>query len=482
MKSISVRIFIWFWVTLTVCMVSITALSLMEESGPALSLWRYQVGRTLTLAGETALWIASEKGRDALRSYLAHLGAPTASRLYLFNDQLREVSGRAGGPRLRRFARRLLEHARVMFDSGAGTFLVGQRVTGPDGRYYVIIKQMAHRPLRTILGSRRVIHDLLARITLIMAVVGLFSLLLARYLTRPLMTLKNAVRRLARGDLEVQVAPAIVKRRDEIGELARDFNHMAKRIEQLMKAQKRLLRDVSHELRSPLARLHVALELARNRDDGELEPMLNRIEREARRLNELIGQLLDLVRLQSGVLKAEGRRCPFTELVRSVVADAAYEARAAGKEVRLEGEAPVELPGSEELLRRAVENVVRNALRYTAEGSAVDVGVRVETAGRGNEVVLTVRDRGPGVPSEALSDMFKPFHRVGGARERDSGGVGLGLAIAREAIRVHGGTIEARNRTSGGLEVTVRLPLPAVQGQHGVVQEDGATAEQQRQG
>jgi two-component system sensor histidine kinase CpxA len=230
----------------------------------------------------------------------------------------------------------------------------------------------------------------------------------------------------------------------------------------LVKAQSRLLNDISHELRSPLARLNVALGLARQRAGVESADMLDRIELEASRLNELIGRILTLARLEDGEQRAPQTPVALGELVASVAEDAEFEAQERHCHVRTvipQGEWGVR--GNDSLLHSAVENVVRNAIRYTAEGSSVEIALTSEERGSGSDAVLRVSDSGPGVPEDSLGKLFEPFYRLDDARGRLTGGVGLGLAITERAVRFHGGKVSAFNRAEGGLMVEIRLPLIA---------------------
>ena len=286
-------------------------------------------------------------------------------------------------------------------------------------------------------------------------IVGVLSFSLARYLSGPVGALRGATQRLRDGDLSARVGSPVDRRRDEIGELARDFDGMAERLEGLVGSQRRLLRDVSHELRSPLARLTVALQIARDRSGPEAAGPLDRIEREAARLDELIGQLLLLERLEAGDRDADAIRFDLDGLVNDVVDDASFEASAAGREVAFESTDPCHLLGWPNLVRSALDNVIRNAIRHAPEGTVVDVVLCREDA----HSIVTVRDRGPGVPEQQVESLFEPFTRVAEARERTSGGAGLGLAIARRAIEVHQGEVTARNHPEGGFEVAIRLPL-----------------------
>jgi two-component system, OmpR family, sensor kinase len=277
--------------------------------------------------------------------------------------------------------------------------------------------------------------------------------LLARYLTRPLRSLRRAAQRFAEGDLSVRVTPELRSADAEIAALGRDFDRMAARVEELVLAQHRLLQDVSHELNSPLARLRVALELARQKAGDAAAAPLDRIEREAERLTVLIGEILTLTRLEN-VQEPSMEEVDLAGLFDEVVRDADFEARGERRVVVRRVE-PVTLRGNEEILRRALDNLLRNAVRFAPEWT--DIEVELERAGGWAE--LRVRDHGPGVPEHALRDIFVPLYRVDPHRDRKTGGAGLGLAIAERAVKLHEGEISAENAAGGGLLVTARLPL-----------------------
>jgi signal transduction histidine kinase len=283
-------------------------------------------------------------------------------------------------------------------------------------------------------------------------VIGLAVLLcywLAHYLTAPLRQLRLAVDRLGRGDL---TARAEESRKDELGDLAASFNRMADHIQTLLAAERRLLFDISHELRSPLARLSVAVELARSADSSAA--MLDRIQKEADRLNSLIRQMLEVTRTEGEPSRLKAERLRLDELVDALVDDCSIEAHAHGCALELASTGPVTLEGDSELLRRAIENVMRNAIRYAPEESKVEV--KLENGG--GWAKIQVRDYGPGVPEEALPRLFDPFYRVEQDRDRKSGGVGLGLSIARRAVELHKGKLKASN-ASPGLLVEIDLPV-----------------------
>ena len=293
------------------------------------------------------------------------------------------------------------------------------------------------------------------RLLAVFLTAGILCYGLARYLTAPVLKLRDATHRLTHGELSARVGPAVGNRRDELAELGRDFDLMAERIESLLTTQRQLMSDISHELRSPLARLNVALAIARQKSGAEAVDALDRIEGEAEHLNQLIGQVLVLARLEGDRSETAKNPVDLARLVGDVAADADFEARAKGCSVRVVSVEPCTVSGNEHLLRSAIENVVRNAVRYTAEGSDVEIGLSCGP----QESVVTVRDRGPGVPEEHLDDLFRPFHRIADSRDRESGGTGLGLAITDRAVRAHGGSVRAQNADDGGLIVELVLPL-----------------------
>jgi signal transduction histidine kinase len=285
-------------------------------------------------------------------------------------------------------------------------------------------------------------------------VILLTGLLLAWYLTGPLRHLAWAFREMQAGRLETRVSPLMGSRRDEIADLAHDFDRMAARLEQLTASRQVLLHDISHELRSPLGRMQAAIGLMRQAPD-RLDEMMGRVEREADRMDALIEQLLTLHRLESAPVRdAERARVDLVELLESIVEDANFEAQTKGATVELAADTRFVTDVNGELIYRAFENVVRNAVKYTAEGTTVSVHAGTRDGGR--TLSVNVRDRGPGVPAHRLQAIFEPFVRVEGSEHVR--GVGLGLAIAQRAIALHGGQIVAHARDGGGLGVEMLLP------------------------
>lgn len=280
----------------------------------------------------------------------------------------------------------------------------------------------------------------------------LFSAVLAWNLTRPMRQLRAGFDRVAQGDLAVRLFPAMRRRHDELSEVARDFDSMAERLELLVSAREQLLHDVSHELRSPLARLQLAIGLGRQ-NPGNVENSLQRIEHEAGRLDKMIGELLALSRAESSSLPNE-EYFDLYGLVDAVVNDARYEAQIPGVEIVLQASSDGEytVKGNAELMRRAIDNIVRNALRFSSHGQQVTVTLtRVDSLFQ-----IQVSDQGPGVEESKLSSIFDPFVRVKSAMSGK--GYGLGLAITRKVVLAHGGQVDAHNGEQGGLVITLRVP------------------------
>jgi two-component system OmpR family sensor kinase len=324
--------------------------------------------------------------------------------------------------------------------------LVQGVAAAPDGTRYRVIYTLSQ------INRSHGLFSIPREVVIVAAIGGLlFSAILAWYLTQPVRLMQGGFGRLSQGDFTIRLGPAMGRRRDEIADLARDFDSMAMRLDELVAARDRLLADVSHELRTPLARLNLAIALARQ-DPAKLDASLERISGEAAKLDELVGELLTLAKLESGHRPAD-EYFDFAEIVMAVVQDARFEAASKNLQV-LQSVEPADeewvVPGNGKLVARAIENIVRNALRYSPEGGKVVVTLRRA----GGLYELCVTDEGPGV--EDLAALFRPF-----GVSADGFGFGLGLAIAQRAIVVHGGAITARNRRPHGLEMQVTIPAVA---------------------
>ncbi|MHB8741928.1 MAG: ATP-binding protein [Sulfuricaulis sp.] len=393
--------------------------------------------------------IADASGITGLKQWLQTLDRSEVVPLLVIDHDGHDLLGRP-------VPERIIEHlAREADHPLLGIAVHHLIITLPDRTEFRLIPDFQAVSLGRVLRRP---HVIALPIVVAAIVSGLVCLLLARYLTAPLGRLRRATEVFAAGDLNERVAPTLGSRKDEIADLARAFDLMAQRLQELMTSQRQLLSDVSHELRSPLARLQVALGLARQRADGRAASEFDRIERETERLNDLIGQLLSLARLEAGVTQTENEPVDVADLLATVAADADFEARANHRRVEISKVVPATIQGDTVLLHSALENIVRNAVRYTAEGTAVTLSLDYGND-RSDTLVLRVHDHGPGVPLEMLPRIFEPFVRIDNARDRASGGYGLGLAIAQKAIHLHGGAISAQNESAGGLSVIISLPL-----------------------
>jgi len=346
----------------------------------------------------------------------------------------------------------MLDKARVAVNDPQQSAI--QQVSTPEGESFLLF--VPHRDLRR-LQHENSFPKHLPLIPLLTVLLGslFFSAGLAWYITRPIRHLRKATNQFAEGKLDTRVMNNIGHRKDEIADLARDFDHMAEQVQKLVTTQKRLLNDVSHELRSPLARLQVAVETIRQQPE-KTDELIQRIEKESQRLDELVGELLTLSRLEADVYNNEDDYFDINGLVTSISDDARFEAKSQNKQVVFNSTNEILMNGSIELLRRAIENVIRNAIYYTAEQSQISISINSENA----YVTIIVCDSGNGVSKEKLTELFQPFVRINdGNQNIKIPGYGLGLAIARRAIEIHKGSIKAYNHRDGGLCIEMRLPV-----------------------
>lgn len=303
---------------------------------------------------------------------------------------------------------------------------------GPGGKFFVLIPIISG-----------VLSSLLA------------SLALAWYLTKPLRHLHWGVDRVAAGRFDTRIRQLMGRRRDEIVDLADRFDRMTEQLQQLTEARTRLFHDLSHELRSPLGRMRAAMGLLRQ-DPSDSGAMVERIDREIERLDGLVNELLTLHRLEAGASHQRNDHVDLIELLGEIAEDASFEAASSGRQLKLDAPGRFVAQVDGELLYRAFENVIRNAIKFTAPDTTVEVSARVITDETGRRLKVSVADRGPGASDALLQAMFDPFVR--GDNGTQGVGHGLGLAIARRAVRAHGGDIAARRRDGGGLVVDIVLP------------------------
>ena len=436
------KIFIGFWLALvTAALIAGTAVWVQHhrETPPS----ELAGGPPSRIATDLAAATLAYGGVEALRSWMNEVESRRPVQVFAVDDAGRDVLGREVAPAIVAAARELAESG----EPGA------RRVAAPGGQsYLVFVTRPAGAPRPPPRPPGRPPIAPWEFIVIGIATSLAFSALLAWYLARPIRNLRWAFDAAAAGRLETRVSPRMGRRRDEIADLGRDFDRMATQLQKLVSAQRRLLHDVSHELRSPLARLQAAIGLARQ-EPAKVEPSLERIEREASRLDHMVGEVLALARLEGGTATRPKERVDLAYLAANIAEDARFEAEAAGRTLRFHADGDAPVMADADLLHRAVENVVRNAVKFTREGTTVQVNVRTSK----HSAILSVTDEGPGISSAELAKVFDPFYR--GEAGNGTPGFGLGLAIAQRAIDAHGGTIRAANAPRGGLEVAIQLPL-----------------------
>jgi two-component system sensor histidine kinase CpxA len=480
MKSLFLKIFLSFWAAQALFLV--LAILVTIALRPA----RHGVESQAPQILAEAVNAYQSGGERGAHDYVEELWRTQRMRAFVFDPTGHELAGRLVPPWIEDVRQGIAPRGGPLRRRGWMDKLMPDPVLRQaltlDGKRYTLVLELPAGP-RVFFGP----HEIPGLgITIAVITSGLMCYLLAWSLTSPVTRLRKAAQSLAAGDLSARTGAPASGRRDELAELMRDFDRMAERIEGLVDSQSRLLKDVSHELRSPLARLSVALGLARQKASPEIAPelagSLNRIELEADRLNQLIQRLLTISRLES---RTDGLRktiLSLRELVEQVAHDAEYETPGRGCRVTtlantlsntttntlanttVEAADEFMVEADPDLLRSAVENVVRNATRYTAEGTTVEVRLERQRTAHGDELVIRVLDSGPGVPEEALEKIFEPFYRLDDARNRQTGGAGLGLSIADRAVRLHGGQLRASNRNEGGLEIEIRIPAVQVIG------------------
>jgi two-component system, OmpR family, sensor kinase len=452
------KFFLAFWLALLAASVTVGTVVWLHKRDQDTTHRDLAMGPPAEFLVRAAASTLQHGGAPALRELLEQMNDDPMARLYVVDEMGRELLGRA-------YPQAALERASALLRTSSPS-PVARSLASLDGHVYLFFAaprdggmldgppgappgtETGNMPPPGPHGPPPPFLPILAGLFSSLA----FSALLAWYLAKPIRNLRGAFEKAARGDLDMRVAPMMGRRRDELADLGRDFDHMAGRLRDLMDAQRRLLHDVSHEIRSPLARLQAAIGLARQQPDKR-EASLDRIEREVGRLDEMVGELLTLSRLEAGMGDNLREQIDLAELVGMVVEDARFESEASGHKVKFSAIGATPIWCHAELLHRAIENVVRNALKFSPTNGTVEVKAG---PGQSGWAVVTVSDRGAGVPEQDLDAIFEPFFR--GETSAGPTGFGLGLAIARRAVEDHGGTIRAANRPGGGLEVALNLP------------------------
>jgi len=503
LRSIFFRLILSFFLTILLSGL-ISALVLFSFSRRSVESFRddflrqlqTNITRSVVLMGQAAYVMHQHRGDRAFAEYIREIETSMRTRIYLCIDDRILPADTDPDQRISRLAATATTNDQAVIEDSGKELIVVQRMRAPEGQAYVVVGLHQLRPPpgwgngpgpAAGPGSGRIGPlppgappgfpppppgqsgfwprfrtgpELQPLVLLLIA--AIVCLVLARSFSAPLARLRQVSRQLAGGDLTARVGTSLGKPGNEIGDLGRDFDHMAERMEGLVNGQKRLLLDISHELRSPLTRLNLALELAKKHRSAADDPNLDRIARESERLNQLIGQLLGLSRSEGYGGEDQGVPVLLADLIVEIAADVDFETRDLAKGVRVTDLETLVVNGSRELLRKAIENVVRNGAYYTRGGSRVEVSLVSCPSSQlgGPAAVIRVRDHGPGVPEEQLPHLMEPFYRVAEARDRSSGGTGLGLAIAQQAILRHRGALVLANAPNQeGLIVEIHLPM-----------------------
>ncbi len=454
MRSLFVKIFLYFLLTIIlVTSAGILLTYLRDQEFPPFAHQSF-AKHAIAEYGQQAIKAFEDKGIAEVDAFARGLRTDAGIYIILFNANGRPLTRQQVPRRMLHMSKRAMRSGEVVYPMMGQRNWLASPIQSRAGKTYIVALGLPEQPPGEHL-FKGLTHGFLGwRLLLLLLVTAGVCFWLARSLTSPIRRLRQATRQFAAGDLSTRVGHQ-VKGKNEIAALAGDFDEMAGKIENLVGTQKRLLRDISHELRSPLARLGVALELARQDDNQESrQKALGRIELEAQRMNDMIGQLLSLTRLENGVGELPRIDFDLCTLLATLVQDAGFEARSRNIKVTFNGPETAVVSGYEELLARALENIIRNGIRYTEDGSQVSV----ELSCKEGVTLIRIADQGPGVPDEALEKLFEPFYRVADARDRQSGGTGIGMAIAEQAVRLHAGSIRASNLPEGGLLVQISLP------------------------
>jgi two-component system sensor histidine kinase CpxA len=448
------KVFLWFWLTV----LALFAIFLASRLGTRLVPSTELIASFAPRVADEAAHAYESGGPQEFEQFDRGLVGKSGLELYLIDGYGKDVLSRPIPSDSLSIARAARSDGRILSRFGLRSHSSSYKFTSPSGRPYVLLVR-APLQLGKILDSTA--GGGLPLLGVVLLMVTSFCFWLTHHIVAPIQGIQSAARKVAAGDLSVRAPLEISKRHDELAALAADFDAMVERMSAFVRSQKDLLSTVSHELRSPLTRLIMSLALLRKQPPIESEELLQRMERDVERVDTLMGQLLTLSRLETG-LSSDGKdSVDLSQLVEEVVADGDFEARSCGKSVRLQAEGGIVIEkADQQALRSACENILRNAIRFTTPGSEVEVILKTEKMSPSSQVVLSVRDYGPGVPGELLQQIFQPFFRVKepNGNPRENNGTGLGLAIALEAIRQHRGSIIAANANPIGLEVKIMLP------------------------
>lgn len=446
MRKLYWKIFIWFWLAmcLTIIVIALVSSQVTQRSSSGDD----DKHMFLSSVSATAMTMINSGNKQLLSKWRNYLREQNGIQLIVL-----PLSAPNETEQEKEFSPIINEILQANFSTNevvSPPFVISQPLTSTEGKHYRLIAKLPDEVFEHYSFNR---GNIIFRFVAAIVIGGFICYLLSLYLLRPIRVLQRAARKLGQGEFQTRVGKTLGNRKDEIGELAHDFDEMAACLESLVHSKQQLLQDISHELRSPLARLSVALEIARDKNPT-IEKELNRIAYEADKLNELIRQILSLASLDASPNEITFEKMDIVEMLQSIVSDANYEMQNRTLPLELITPSTCSAEISYVLLRSALENIIRNALRYTPDDKPICVTLIQNEI----EVQITIEDSGPGIPEAKLPYVFDAFFRVDDSRTQHTGGFGLGLAIAKRAILLHKGTLHAKNLLQQGLRVTVTLP------------------------
>ena len=458
MHRLFLKIFFWYWLTawaiIAILLLGARLTGMRQVSAPNM------YATVAPILAEEAVKAYESGGPEAFARFSQGDGHENERQLYLLDGSYKDVLSRPLSSDGLRVAHAAKDGQLVVFRARIAAY----KFVSSSGHPYVLMLFLRSnlRQIGELLWGEGLPFSLS-----MLLLVTLLCLWLAYHIASPIHSIQATARKVAQGDLKARVPSSVSRRFDELAALAKDFDSMVGRLDALIQTQKKLLNSVSHELRSPLARINLSLGLLRNGVSADSDDLFQRLDRDIERIDLLLGQLLTLSRLEAGFSSGEREDVNFAQLVEEVAADANFEAQALGKSVSLQATGLVILRNADpHALRSACENIIRNAVRFTRAGSDVEIVLEVDRTASEPWALLSVRDHGPGVPEDSLQAIFQPFYRISGDGQA-TGGNGLGLAIASEAIRLHRGTIRAENLRPTGFQIIVRLPVACDPASHG---------------
>lgn len=458
-SSLLTKIFLWFFIYIVTVFVVGFYISTTTVNFSTTSRVLKEASRdALLLYGQTLVERYEQGGEDYAARSVKRLEESDEMLIYFFDGRGKQIFGNSGHGFTKEQIAAILDGKK---DKRASTYRADdcrystmRRLTGESGDHYVIFAEPTHDSLGDLMTG-----FLISRLSIWMIIAVCFSYLLSRYLTNPIRILRAATRKLAMGDLSTRIGLQKGKRRDELVGLAADFDQMAEKIEILEDERRQFLSGISHELRSPLTRLNMAVEMARKRNHLDISDYLERVDLESERLKSIMDRMFAITRNKNLVEAGNPVSIDLNGLLDTILRDATFEAKCRNCAIkRLSGPAIV-LTGTRHLLKSALENVIENAIHYTREGTCVEISMDIEDRSNGSFCLIRIRDHGKGVAEDSLRKIFEPFFRVDDSRDRRSGGTGLGLAITERAIRYHHGTVKAFNAPGGGLIIEISLPI-----------------------